>query len=118
MQYVNLVAPLLLCQELIAPLKQARGAVVDISFIAAHQVHSFAGSVCAVSKAGSSSFTRELGEVDVRVNVVAPGELKAAILSPGTEKVVGNEVPMKRLGRPEEVAEVVHLLSSSQSSYV
>ncbi|MEP1651944.1 MAG: SDR family NAD(P)-dependent oxidoreductase [Paracoccaceae bacterium] len=121
-QHVNLVAPLLLCQELIDPLKQARGAVVNISSIAAHQVHPFAGSAYATSKAGLSTFTRELahelGEVGVRVNAVAPGEIKTAILSPGTEKIVETEVPMKRLGRPEEVAEVVYFLSSSQSSYV
>ncbi|KPN62808.1 NAD(P)-dependent dehydrogenase, short-chain alcohol dehydrogenase family [Aliiroseovarius crassostreae] len=121
-QHVNLVAPLMLCQELMEPLRQVRGSVVNVSSIAAHQVHPFAGAAYAVSKSGLTTLTRELahefGHSGVRVNSVAPGEIETAILSPGTQEIVDREVPMKRLGRPEEVAEVVHFLASTQSSYV
>ena len=121
-QHVNLVAPFLLCQELIEPLKQAKGSIVNISSIAASQVHRFAGAAYAVSKAGLTTLTRELahelGETGVRVNSVAPGEIETSILSPGTQEIIDTQVPMKRLGRPEEVAEVVHFLASTQSSYV
>lgn len=52
------------------------------------------------------------------MNAVAPGEIETAILSAGTDHIVETQVPMRRLGRPEEVAEVVHFLASSRSSYV
>jgi len=121
-QQVNLVAPMMLCQELLDPLTRAKGSIVNVSSIAAHRVHQFAGSAYAISKAGLSTFTRELahelGDTGVRANAVAPGEIRTAILSPGTNEMVEEDVPMKRLGSPEEVAEVVYFLSSSPASYV
>jgi len=121
-QHVNLIAPFLLCQELMAPLVAARGSVVNVSSIAAHRVHPFAGAAYAISKAALSAFTRELAsdlaETGVRVNAVAPGEIATSILSAGTDEIVETQVPMRRLGRPEEVAEVVYFLASQQSSYV
>ena len=54
----------------------------------------------------------------VRVNAVVPGEIATAILSPGTDRIVEEQVPMRRLGRPEEVAEVVCFLAGGLSSYV
>ena len=121
-QHVNLVAPLMLCQELIEPLRRAKGSVVNVSSIAAQQVHPFAGAAYAVSKSGLTTLTRELahelGDTGVRVNSVAPGEIETSILSPGTQEIVDRQVPMRRLGRPEAVAEVVHFLASTQSSYV
>lgn len=121
-QHVNLIAPFLLCQEFMPQLIQAKGSVVNITSIAAHRVHPFAGAAYAVSKAGLAALTRELahelGETGVRVNSVAPGEIETSILSLGTEDIVEHRVPMKRLGRPDEVAEVVYFLASEQSSYV
>jgi len=121
-QNVNLVAPMLLCQELVEPLKRGPGSVINVSSIAAHQVHPFAGAAYAVSKAGLTALTRELahelGEIGIRVNSVAPGEIDTAILSPGTQDIVDERVPLGRMGRPEEVAEVVLFLASAQSSYV
>jgi NAD(P)-dependent dehydrogenase (short-subunit alcohol dehydrogenase family) len=95
---------------------------VNISSIAAHRVHPFAGAAYAISKAGLTTLTRELayelGETGVRVNSVAPGEIETSILSPGTQNIINTKVPMRRLGRPEEVAEVVYFLASSKSSYI
>ena len=93
-----------------------------LSSAPAHHVHQFAGAAYAVSKAGLSTLTRELahelGETGIRVNAVAPGEIATSILSPGTDELVQTDVPMKRLGRPMEVAEVVYFLSSEHASYV
>lgn len=119
---VNLVAPMQLVQALLDPLKQAKGAVVNVTSIAGVRVHPFAGAAYAMSKAALSALTRELAfdlaAFGVRVNAVAPGEIETAILSAGTDQIVETQVPMRRLGRPEEVAEVVHFLASSRSSYV
>ncbi len=119
---VNLIAPMLLTNGLIDHIKMAKGAVVNVSSIAGFRIHPFAGAAYATSKAALSALTRELaydlGESGVRVNSVAPGEIETSILSPGTEEIVERQVPMKRMGSPEEVAEVVHFLCSDASSYV
>jgi NAD(P)-dependent dehydrogenase (short-subunit alcohol dehydrogenase family) len=54
----------------------------------------------------------------VRVNAIAPGEIDTAILSPGTEDIVERQIPMRRLGTAEEVAETILFLCSKASSYV
>ncbi len=121
-QQVNLVAPLVLSQTLLPRLQQVKGSIVNVSSIAASRTHPFAGAAYAVSKAALTTLTRELAhelaETGVRVNSIAPGEIETSILSPGTAEVVQSDVPMKRLGSPKEVAEVVYFLASSQSSYV
>ena len=121
-QQINLVAPLVLSQQLLQPLTQAKGAIVNVSSIAASRIHPFAGAAYAVSKAALTTLTRELayelGNTGVRVNSVAPGEIETSILSPGTDEVVRTGVPMQRIGSPQEVAEVVYFLASSNSSYV
>jgi NAD(P)-dependent dehydrogenase (short-subunit alcohol dehydrogenase family) len=119
---VNVIAPGLLVQGLLEPLRAARGAVVNVTSIAGFRIHPFAGAAYATSKAALSALTRELayelGGSGVRVNAVAPGEILTSILSPGTDEIVQSQVPMKRIGSPEEVAEVVYFLSEAPSSYV
>lgn len=119
---VNLIAPMLLTNGLIDRIKAVKGAVVNVTSIAGFRIHPFAGAAYATSKAALSALTRELaydlGGAGVRVNSVAPGEIETSILSPGTEEIVERQVPMKRMGSPQEVAEVVHFLCSSSSSYV
>nr|WP_308915305.1 SDR family oxidoreductase [Jannaschia sp. LMIT008] len=121
-QMVNTVAPLILTRALLDPLTLAGGSIVTVSSIAASQVHPFAGAAYAVSKAGLSALTRELahelGPRGVRVNAVSPGEIGTSILSPGTDAMVARDVPMRRLGDPREVADVVLFLASRGASYV
>jgi NAD(P)-dependent dehydrogenase (short-subunit alcohol dehydrogenase family) len=52
----------------------------------------------------------DFGPRGIRVNAIAPGEIDTAILSPGTEKIVEEQIPMRRLGTPDEVADVIHFL--------
>jgi NAD(P)-dependent dehydrogenase (short-subunit alcohol dehydrogenase family) len=59
----------------------------------------------------------DFGPLGVRVNAIAPGEIETSILSPGTEKIVA-ELPMRRLGTVDEVADVIYFLCSDASSYV
>ena len=49
---------------------------------------------------------------------IAPGEIDTAILSPGTEKIVEEQIPMRRLGTPDEVADVILFLCEKGASYV
>lgn len=118
---VNFFAPVTLARGLVNELKAAKGSVVNVTSIAGTRVHPFAGSAYATSKSALAGLTREMaadfGARGIRVNAIAPGEIDTAILSPGTEKIVA-EIPMKRLGTPEEVARTIYFLCTDQSSYV
>jgi NAD(P)-dependent dehydrogenase (short-subunit alcohol dehydrogenase family) len=118
---VNLLAPIMLARGLIDELKRAHGAVVNVTSIAGSRVHPFAGAAYSTSKAALASLTREMaadfGPLGVRVNAIAPGEIDTAILSPGTDKIV-EQVPLRRLGTPDEVAKIIYVLCTETSSYV
>ena len=60
----------------------------------------------------------DFGPLGVRVNAIAPGEIKTDILSPETEKELVPEIPMHRLGTTEEVANTIYFLCSEQAAYV
>lgn len=118
---VNFLASAMLARGLVEELKLAQGSVVNVTSIAGERVHPFAGSAYATSKAALAALTREMasdfGRLGIRVNAIAPGEIDTAILSPGTDKIVA-EIPMRRLGKPEEVARTIYFLCTEQSSYV
>ncbi len=118
---VNFFAPIMLARGLIDELKEAKGSVVNVTSIVGSRVHPFAGVAYATSKAALAALTREMaadfGPMGVRVNAIAPGEIDTAILSPGTEKIV-EQIPLRRLGAPEEVAKTIYFLCSEQASYV
>lgn len=119
---VNFFAPVALARGLVNELALAQGCVVNVTSIAGSRVHPFAGSAYATSKAALAALTREMshdfGPRGIRVNAIAPGEIDTAILSPGTEKIVEEQIPMRRLGTPDEVADVIHFLCEKGSSYV
>ena len=119
---VNFLAPIMLASGLIKELARAKGSVVNVTSIAGRRVHPFAGVAYATSKAALASLTREMaadfGPRGIRVNAISPGEIDTAILSPGTEKIVHEQIPLRRLGEPEEVAKAIYFLCTDQSSYV
>ena len=119
---VNFFAPIMLARGLIEELERAKGAVVNVTSIAGGRVHPFAGAAYATSKAALAALTREMaadfGPRGIRVNAISPGEIDTAILSPGTDKIVREQIPMRRLGEPEEVAKAIYFLCTEQSSYV
>jgi NAD(P)-dependent dehydrogenase (short-subunit alcohol dehydrogenase family) len=118
---VNFFAPILLARGLLEELKRTHGAVVNVTSIAGSRVHPFAGAAYATSKAALAGLTREMaadfGPLGVRVNAIAPGEIDTSILSPGTEKIV-EQIPMQRLGTPDEVAKIIYVLCTDTSSYL
>src|ERR1700733_6688485 len=118
---VNFFSTIWLAQGLKNELARAHGAIVNVPSIAGSRVHPFAGAAYSTSKAALAALTREMaadfGPRGVRVNAISPGEIDTAILSPGTDKIVA-QIPLRRLGSPEEVAKAIYFLCSEQSSYV
>lgn len=118
---VNLLAGVILAGGLVEELTAAEGAVVNVTSIAGGRVHPFAGVAYAVSKAALTALTREmahdLGPRGIRVNSIAPGEIETEILSPGSGDLA-RLIPLRRLGRPEEVARTIYYLCTPESSYV
>jgi NAD(P)-dependent dehydrogenase (short-subunit alcohol dehydrogenase family) len=119
---VNFFAPIMLARGLVSELETAKGSVVNVTSIAGSRVHPFAGAAYATSKAALASLTREMaadfGPLGIRVNAIAPGEIDTSILSPGTEEIVAHQIPMHRLGTPDEVAKIIYVLCTETSSYV
>jgi NAD(P)-dependent dehydrogenase (short-subunit alcohol dehydrogenase family) len=120
--HLNLVAPILLAQGLFDELRAASGSIVNVTSIAGSRVHPFAGSAYATSKAALASLTRELAHDyaphGIRVNAIAPGEIRTDMLSPDAEARVVASIPLRRVGTPDEVAKVIFFLCSDAASYV
>ncbi len=69
----------------------------------------------------AKTWARELGPKGIRCNAVCPGFIATPILKTIPDKVMAQmteRVPMKRLGRPEEVADVYAYLASDEASYI
>jgi len=118
---LNLFAPLALARGFAGALHRGRGAVVNITSIAGHAIHPFAGSAYSTSKAALSALTREMAvefaELDVRVNAVAPGEIRTEMIGPEYESLIPR-IPLNRMGTAEEVASVVFQLCGDEFAYV
>ncbi len=118
---VNFFAPIVLARGLMEELIKGQGSIVNVTSIAGSRVHPFAGTAYATSKAALAALTREMaaefGEKGIRVNAIAPGEIDTPILSPESDNLV-EDIPLHRLGTPEEVAQTIHFLCANKSSYV
>ncbi len=118
---LNLFAPLSLARGFAVALRKGKGSVINITSIAGHLIHPFAGSAYSVSKAALSALTREMAvefaEIGVRVNAVAPGEIETAMIGEEYEALIPR-IPMHRMGRPEEVASAVFRLCTEDFGYV
>ncbi len=118
---LNLFAPLALARGFAVPLRKGKGCIVNITSIAGHAFHPFAGSAYSTSKAALSALTREMAvefaEIGVRVNAVAPGEIETAMIGEEYEALIPR-IPMHRMGQPEEVASAVFRLCTSDFGYV
>jgi NAD(P)-dependent dehydrogenase (short-subunit alcohol dehydrogenase family) len=128
---VNLKGAFLCCQAVIPEMvKQQGGVIVNISALAGHWRASLAGVQYTASKAGVEGLTRQLaydwGKAGIRVNAVAPtvtmtgDRIQSLWDKKGEEekKKVLSNIPLGRLGTPEEVASVVVFLASNESSYI
>lgn len=118
---LNFFAPLRLARGFASALHRGKGAIVNITSIAGHYVHPFAGSAYSTSKAALSGLTREMAaemaQLGVRVNAVAPGEIRTEMISAEYEALVPR-IPLDRMGTTDDVAGTVFRLCSDDFAYV
>ncbi|CAD5229834.1 unnamed protein product [Bursaphelenchus xylophilus] len=108
-------------------LKKTKGTVVNTSSALARKIHPGL-PMYSVSKAALEHYSRhaayEYAPFGIRVNCVAPGLIetkfhsRGAAAAPVEAKADAEEVPLQRMGNPEEIAEVMVFLASDKCSYV
>ena len=104
--------------------KKRNGRIINISSVVG--ISGNAGQTnYSSSKAGIIGFTKslakELGSRNILVNAVAPGFIKTQmtdVLKNEVKEEISKNIPLKRIGNAEDVANVVEFLSSDKSSYI
>jgi NAD(P)-dependent dehydrogenase (short-subunit alcohol dehydrogenase family) len=131
----NLTAPFLVCRAALPHLIEARGAIVTVSSLAGLRADPASAAYCS-SKAGLVMLTQcialDYGPLGVRANSVCPGWIRTAMADEeidalaerrGVDReaayaIATADIPARRAGSPEEVAELVAWLASPAASYV
>jgi len=114
------------CAQAVANTMVAQGSGVILNASSVVGIYgNFGQTNYAASKFGVIGFTktwsRELGPKGIRVNAVAPGFIATPILATMPEKVIDDmvaRVPLKRLGKAEDIANVYAFLASDEAAYV
>lgn len=104
--------------------EQGSGVILNAASVVAHNGN-FGQTNYVASKAGVIGMTkvwaRELGKDGIRVNAIAPGFIKTDMTAGMPEKIIrmmGDKVPLKRWGKPEDVANAYTFLASDLASYI
>ncbi len=122
---INLTGVFHCCRAVIGPMRQRRyGRIVNIASIAGKEGNPNMTAYSA-SKAGVIGFTKALAKEvaleGICVNAVTPAVVRTPILeqlTPEQVEYMTSRIPMRRAGTPEEIAAVVHFLSSPECSFV
>jgi 3-oxoacyl-[acyl-carrier protein] reductase len=122
---VNLDGVFRMCREVsMLMISKRRGSIINITSLSGVRGNAgqanYAASKAAVA-AMSRSLAKEVAKRNVRVNCVAPGFVDTDMVRAMDHRIVEGvtqAVPMRRLGRPEEIAKVVRFLASDDASYV
>jgi len=122
---VNLKGTFLFTKAVSRPMmKQRSGTIVNIASIIG-LIGNAGQCNYAASKAGvialTKSTAKELASRNIRANAVAPGFIQSKmteVLSDEVTQKMLDQIPMKRLGQPEDIARAVLFLASDRSSYI
>ncbi|MBX9448409.1 MAG: 3-oxoacyl-[acyl-carrier-protein] reductase [Taibaiella sp.] len=121
----NLNSVFNLTKQVLKPMMKARkGSIINMSSIVGLQGNAGQASYAA-SKAGiigfSKTVARELGSRNIRCNVIAPGFIETDMTDKLQEGQSGNwiqDIPLQRIGKPEDIANAALFLASDLSSYM
>lgn len=115
----------MLCAKAVLPsmIEKNNGKIVNISSVTGPKVALSGRTAYAASKGGVSAFTRalalEVGEYGITVNSICPGFIYVGSMKPGRDtSKMEHSIPMKRLGRSEEIGYLALFLSTHESDYI
>ncbi len=96
------------------------GSIINISTSGAYR---FPAEVTyGASKLAMESYSRaaavELGPFGIRVNILSPGPIQTGYITPDMETVIANQTPLRRVGYPDDIADVAVFLASEQARWV
>jgi len=123
---INLSGTFFFSQAVMEPMKRQKwGRIINISSIGGQTGPLTSGAHYCASKAGqlvlSKVFARTLADNGITVNSVSPAAIESPEIekmSPNTIEKMKETIPVKRFGKPEEVAEMVTFLASESAGYV
>ena len=127
-QAINLTAPMRLCRAAVPALRDARGAIVNVS--STNAVMGDAYSICSAysaAKAGLLGLTRQIATElapEIRVNAVLPGPVDTPMLEGWNEDPADLKawleryVPLDRIGQPDDIAAAIAFLASDDAGYI
>lgn len=120
---VNLNAVFQITKGFLHPLIRTKGSIVNISSISGiignkGQINYSASKAAIIGL--SKSLAKEMGGLGVRVNTIAPGYIETEMTQESNviQRIIRNNVALKRIGYPDEIANIVLFLLSNLSSYI
>ncbi|PTM56554.1 SDR family NAD(P)-dependent oxidoreductase [Desmospora activa] len=123
---INVTSAFLLCKAVLpVMMKQRKGKIINISSTTAKTPHKNASPAYGVSKAGLNYLTmhlaQEMAEHNIHVNAVCPGPIETDMSKQWSEPyraAVIDKIPLKRIGKSENVADLVSFLASDLSDFI
>lgn len=123
---VNLTGAFLLCRACVPSMRARKwGRIINLTSVAGRAKSDISGAHYCASKAGLIGFSRvlanEVGADGIRVNCIAPGRILTPLATVAGETVNNGyikQIPLGRLGTPEDIARVASFLASDDIDYV
>ena len=123
---INFASPMIIMRELVQKMKKKkRGNFINISSQMSKIPHPNAGPSYEISKSSLVTLSRHIAynyaKYNIRSNIISPGTIKSKMQISMKRVALNNlkkNIPLKRLGKPEEVAKLVKFLLSEDSLYI